>query len=218
MRFLLINPPMDYDVLKREYSFEAYLPPLGLLYIASPLEKRGHKVKLIDFIAESYTDNKLKEELSKIDVVCMTVTSQITTSASKLTDIIKNFNPKIKIIIGGPHCTIQKQEALKEINADISVIGDGEEVIVDIVDSLNQKKKLSNIHGIYYREKGEIKKGLPAVEIKDLDSIDFPSWHLIKKYNYGKEAITGVTTLAKGKITSIMTSRGCPFNCIVDFV
>jgi hypothetical protein len=28
MKFLLINPPMDYEILKKEFSFEAYLPPL----------------------------------------------------------------------------------------------------------------------------------------------------------------------------------------------
>jgi anaerobic magnesium-protoporphyrin IX monomethyl ester cyclase len=204
---------MDYEVIRREFSFEAYLPPLGLLYIASPLEKQGHKIELIDFVAEQFTEKKLMKALVKIDVVCITVTSQIVTSASKITELIKNFNPKIKVIIGGPHCTIQKKEALNEIKADISVTGDGEEVILDIVDALNGKKKLSKVHGIFYREKDTIKKGLPAVEIEDLDSIDFPSWHLIRKYNYGKEALTGVTTLARGKITSIMTTRGCPFNC-----
>ena len=213
MKFLLINPPMDYDIIKREFSFEAYLPPLGLLYIARPLEKQGHKIELIDFVAEEFIEKKLMKALVKIDVVCITVTSQIVTSASKITDLIKKFNPKIEVIIGGPHCTIQKKEALNEIKADISVIGDGEEVILEIVDALNDKKKLSKVHGIFYREKDVIKKGLPAMEIEDLDSIDFPSWHHIKKYNYGKEALTGVTALARGKITSIMTTRGCPFNC-----
>ncbi len=213
MKFLLINPPMDYDVIKREFSFEAYLPPLGLLYIASPLEKQGHKIELIDFVAEHFSEKKLMKALVKIDVVCITVTSQIVTSASKITDLIKKFNPKIKVIIGGPHCTIQKKEALNEIKADISVLGDGEEAILEIVNALNGKKKLSKVHGIFYREEDTIKKGLPAVEIEDLDSIDFPSWHLIKRYNYGKEALTGVTALARGKITSIMTTRGCPFNC-----
>jgi anaerobic magnesium-protoporphyrin IX monomethyl ester cyclase len=155
----------------------------------------------------------LKRALSKIDIVGMTVTSQIATSAAKITDLIKSFNPNIKVIIGGPHCTIQKNEALNEIKADISVIGDGEKVILEIVNALDGKKKLSQVNGIFYREMGVIKKGLPAIEIEDLDSLDFPSWHLIKNYNYGKEALTGVTALARGKITSIMTTRGCPFNC-----
>jgi len=47
----------------------------------------------------------------------------------------------------------------------------------------------------------------------DLDSLDFPDRSLIKHYSYGKENITGITYFARGKITTIMTSRGCPFNC-----
>jgi anaerobic magnesium-protoporphyrin IX monomethyl ester cyclase len=213
MKCLLINPPMDHDVIQREYSFEAYMPPLGLLYLASPLEKLGHSVKLIDFVAEQYTDEKLREEVSKVDVVGITITSQIATSAKKLTDLIKQFDPKKIVIIGGPHCTIQGKEVLNEINADISVLGDGEKVILEIFDALNGKKNLSEVNGIFYRDGGKIKEGLPPEEIADLDSLCFPARHLIKNYNYGKDVIAGVTVLARGKITTMITSRGCPFNC-----
>ena len=85
---------MDYEIIKREFSFEAYLPPLGLLYIARPLEKQGHKIELIDFVAEQFTEKKLMKAISNKDVVCITVTSQIVTSASKITDLIKKTNPK----------------------------------------------------------------------------------------------------------------------------
>lgn len=213
MKCLLINPPMDYDVIKKEDSFEAYMPPLGLLYLASPLEKNGHKVKVIDFIAESFTDEKLNEEVAEVDLVGITIASQVVTSAKKITDLIKQFDPKKIVIIGGPHCTIQGEEVLNEINADISVVGDGEKVITEILDALNGKKDLSKIHGIFYREKGKIERGLPPEEIEDLDSSDFPARHLIKQYSYGKKTLSGVTFIARGKITTIMTTRGCPFNC-----
>jgi len=213
MNLLFINPPVDYNVLKKEYSFEAYMPPLGLLYLASPLEKKGHKITVIDFIAEQYSDKKLKEEVSKVDVVGITITSQVASSVKKIIDLIKNFYPKKIVIIGGPHCTIQEQEVLNEMNADISVVGDGERAIVDIVDALNGNSDLSNIHGIFYREKGKIKSGLPSIEIDDLDLLDFPNRNLIKHYSYGKETITGITYFARGNTTTIMTSRGCPFNC-----
>src|SRR4030042_5146886 len=103
MNLLFINPPVDYNVLKKEYSFEAYMPPLGLLYLASPLEKKGHKITVIDFIAEQYSDKKLKEEVSKVDVVGITITSQVASSVKKIIDLIKNFYPKKIVIIGGPH-------------------------------------------------------------------------------------------------------------------
>ena len=213
MDLLFISPPMDYDIIKKEYSFEAYMPPLGLLYLASPLEKRGHKIKLIDFIAEKFDEEKLKKEVSKVDVIGITITSQVVSSAKKIVEFIKQGYKNKIVIIGGPHCTIQKEKALMEINADISVIGDGEKVIIDIIEALNGKKDLSNIHGIFYRENGKIKSGLPPIEIDDLDSLDFPDRNLIKHYSYGKETISGVTFFARGKITTIMTTRGCPFDC-----
>ncbi|MDH7506392.1 MAG: radical SAM protein [Candidatus Thermoplasmatota archaeon] len=213
MNLLLINPPMDYNLIKKEYSFEAYMPPLGLLYLASPLEKKGHKVTLIDFIAEKYDEEKLKKEVLKVDIIGITITSQVASSAKKIVDLIKRFQKNKIIIIGGPHCTIQKEKVLEEINADIAVIGDGEKVIIEIVEALKEKKDLSNIHGIFYRHLGEIKSGLPPIEIEDLDSLDFPDRSLIKHYSYGKKTISGVTFFAKGKITTIITTRGCPFNC-----
>ena len=213
MKFLLINPPMDYEILKKEFSFEAYLPPLGLLYIARTLEKKGHDVRLIDFVAEQFTEEKLKKEVEKVDIICITVPSQVATSVVKISELIKQQYHDKMVIIGGPHCTIQGRETLNEISADIAVIGDGEETIINIVKTLEDKQDLSGVHGIFYRDNEIIKKGLPAKEIENLDSIDFPARHLIKKYTYGKKTISGVTYFARGKITSIITTRGCPFNC-----
>jgi anaerobic magnesium-protoporphyrin IX monomethyl ester cyclase len=213
MNLLLINPPMDYNFLKKELSFIAYMPPLGLLYIASPLKKKGHKIKLIDFTTEKYSDQKLKKEIKEVEVIGITINSFVATSAKKIIDLIKNFYPKKVVIVGGPHCTIQGKEVLNEMNADISVVGEGERIIVDIVETIKENKELLNIHGIFYRENGKIKSGLPQIEIENLDSLDFPDRSLIKQYSYGKEMLTGITYFARGKITTIMTSRGCPFNC-----
>jgi len=215
MEFLLINPPMSYEKVSKKYkkyTYEAYAPSLGLLYIATPLEKRGHKVKLTDFLAEEFTEERLKEAISKVDVVGITVNSYVAGAVSKIADFIKKTNPDIKLIIGGPHCTIQGKRALMEINADISVAGEGEGAIVQIVDALEGKKKLTDVNGVYYRENGVIKSGLPPREIENLDMVDFPSRHLVGDYTYGKD-VKGIAFFARGKVTSIVTTRGCPFNC-----
>ena len=192
---------------------ESYLPPLGLLYIAKQLEKRGCNVTVVDFVAEVFTEEKLKGLLEKTDAVGITITSQIASSAAKLVDFIKKYHPHLPVIIGGPHCTLQGKQVLHEIHADISVVGDGEQTIGEILDVFEGKKKFVEISGIFYRENGEIKAGLPGREIEDLDSIEFPSRHLTKQYSYGKRTIAGVTFFAKGKITSMVTTRGCPFRC-----
>jgi len=211
--YLLIDPPMDYSLLRKEFSMEAYLPPLGLLYIAKQLEQRNQTVLLVDFVAEPFSEEKLQKLLEKTDIVCVTITTQIASSAKKLVTYIKKTSPDRMVIIGGPHCTLQRQQVLEEIPADIAVVGDGEETMNEILDVLDKKKTLAEVHGIYYRENGEVKAGLPAYEIENLDQIAFPSRHLVQHYSYGKRQIAGVTFFAKGKITSMVSTRGCPFNC-----
>lgn len=211
--YLLINPPIDYFMLRKEFSMEAYLPPLGLLYIAKQLENRGQKVIVVDFIAELFSEEKLQELLEKTDVVCVSITSQIAKPAGKIVDFIKKSYSNIPIIIGGPHCTLQEQQVLQEINADIAVVGDGEKTINEILDVFDNKKTMAEIHGIFYRETGKIKAGLPRCDIENLDEIPFPSRHLVQHYSYGKRQIAGVTFFAKGKITSMVATRGCPFRC-----
>jgi anaerobic magnesium-protoporphyrin IX monomethyl ester cyclase len=183
------------------------------LYIARQLEKRGHQVTVIDFVAEPFSEEKLSQLLKTTDIVGVTITSQIASSAVKLVDFIKRTSPKTPVIIGGPHCTIQGKQALEEIKADISVTGDGEHTINEIVDVFEKKKEFADVHGIFYRSEKEIKTGLPGYEIEDLDEIEFPSRHLVSQYAYGKRKVAGVTFFAKGKITSMVTTRGCPFHC-----
>jgi anaerobic magnesium-protoporphyrin IX monomethyl ester cyclase len=211
--YLLINPPDDYFLVRKEYSMEAYFPPLGLLYIAKQLEMRNQQVRVIDFIAEPFSEDTLRKLLEDADVVCITITSQLAPSVEKLVAFIKKTSPDVPIIIGGPHCTLQGEHSLREINADIAVVGDGEQTIVEILDVFDKKKTMADVPGIYYRENNVIKAGRPRCDIDDLDSIPFPARHLVKHNSYGKRKIAGVTYFAKGKITSMISTRGCPFKC-----
>jgi len=186
-------------------------PPLGLLYLAKILEQDGNKVNLLDFSAEKFETNKLMSGLLSADAVCMTIMSTSVQKANKMIRQIKEKDPELPIIIGGPHCTLFPKRALEEeTHADISAQGDGEKVILDIKKALNNEKSFSEIPGIYYRKQNTIKQGPLFQPIKDLDSIPFPARHLIKKYLYGRAYNPHIK---KGEFTSIVTSRGCPFKC-----
>jgi anaerobic magnesium-protoporphyrin IX monomethyl ester cyclase len=131
-------------------------------------------------------------------------------SAIEIIKLIKKIKPQIKVMIGGPHCTLVPQKALEETQADICVQGDGENVITSIKKAIMGEVTFSEIPGIYYRENNKIREGAPLQLIQDLDSIPFPNRDPVKKYTYGKEYNPKIK---KGEFTSIITSRGCPFNC-----
>jgi anaerobic magnesium-protoporphyrin IX monomethyl ester cyclase len=126
---------------------------------------------------------------------------------------IKELDPSIPLIIGGPHPTIHSKTALSDIPAaDISVEGEGEHVINDVVEALQGRKNLSEVNGVQYREKNTIKRGKLPVLIEDIDSIPFPSRHLTDKYEKAYGRIHNAYFL-RPLVTAIATTRGCPHKC-----
>jgi radical SAM superfamily enzyme YgiQ (UPF0313 family) len=203
---------MDDTKIENVFALKSPSPPLGILYIASSLEEEGHQVEVVDFCIEDFNDNVLKKYLKNKDVIGITVRSQGINCVKAIVSSIKRINSDIPIILGGPHCTLDPINALTNIDADIVVVGDGEIVIKDVSEALEGKKNLSDISGVVYKENNKIKKGLPAKLIEDLDLISFPARHLVDKYDFNR-LTGGIFVLSKGKITSMILSRGCPYNC-----
>jgi len=210
---LLVYPQSNYsyvDTRKNNDTFRGLAPPLGLLYIAKILEKEGDDVAILDFSCEAFDEHKMIEAVKIADVVGMTVLSFSLENSIELVNITKRVKPQIKVIIGGPHCSLFPRKALEETQADICVQGDGELIITDIKRALEGEIAFSEISGIYYRENDVIRNGMPFQVVKDLDAVPFPARHLVKKYHYGSQYNPKIR---KEEFTSIITSRGCPFNC-----
>jgi anaerobic magnesium-protoporphyrin IX monomethyl ester cyclase len=206
MKFLFIRPG---NII--EDSKHVMLPPLGLLYLGAVLENDGHEVEILDYSVKNISKEQLKKSLISSDAVGMTVQTIDFKPPNKILKMIKEIDTDIPLIIGGPHCTFVQKQSLNDISlADIGVIGEGENVIPDLVKYLQGTHKLSDIHGIIYRENGSINSGRPLKIIKDLDSIPFPARHLVDKYEYG-DSPHGYQL--KGKVTSLISSRGCPCHC-----
>jgi radical SAM superfamily enzyme YgiQ (UPF0313 family) len=183
------------------------MPPLGLLYLAQSLLEEGHQVNVLDF----YDQAQLLQSLNSIDAVGISVNTQYYHDAAELSAIIKEKEPNIPIIIGGPHPTFHPEQSLNDIPAaDISVCGEADLIIKDLASALAGSQKISNIPGISYRKDNKIIPAKHTQWIKNLDTIPFPARHLVRKYEYGK---INNTFIYKPKFASMITSRGCPYNC-----
>ncbi|KYK32356.1 MAG: hypothetical protein AYK22_07490 [Thermoplasmatales archaeon SG8-52-3] len=212
MRFLFIFPPGQRFIIseKRVLPPGPYSPPLGLLYLSTMLEKKGHTVEVLDYNAENVKESELIKKIDSADVIGMTIYTNSLNESIDLAHLIKDYNPTIPLLIGGPHCNITPEKSIIDLNADICATGDVEVIICAIADVLKGKGNLSSIPGIYYKDKGEIKQTIPMQPIKNLDSLPFPARHLVSKYEYG--FFIG-EKLTNGRTTSIITSRGCPNHC-----
>lgn len=212
MRFLFIFPSgRGFKIAaKKVFPEYPYSPPLGILYLSSMLEMKGHSIEVLDYTAEEFDEKKLMNKIDTVDVVGFTIFTESYNESIYLTNIIKKHRPSIPILIGGPHCTLFPEKSLIDLNADICTIGDGELIIGLIADALQGKVELSRIPGIYYKEENIIKKSIPAKIIKNLDNLPTPSRHLVENYDYGY--FIGIKLSLK-RTTSIITTRGCPYNC-----
>jgi len=214
MKILLIYPSSGHiEVAVNKYvTLGAYIPPLGLLYLGKMLEINGHDVEILDCNAEEITEEKIKAKISSFDAIGMTVYSkpEELVFSVKLANIIKKHAPNIPLIIGGPHSTLFPEDSIKEHNADICFCGEGEFRIKELAEAIEGKRKIESVTGLYYRQGNKIKHTKPAKQIKDLNKIPFPARHLVDKYDYGHLI---KSKLIKGKVTSIITSRGCPHHC-----
>jgi len=214
MKILLVYPSSGHIELavSKYVTLGAYTPPLGLLYLGKMLEQHGHDVEIIDCNAEEINEEKIKAKVSSFDAIGMTVYSKTEELlfSIKLAKIIKQHAPGIPLIIGGPHTSVCPEGAIKEHNADICLCGEGEFRINLLVEAIEGKRKLNTIPGVYYKQGKEIKHTKPAPQIKDINKIPFPARHLVDKYDYGHII---KSKLIKGKVASVITTRGCPHRC-----
>ncbi len=204
MRTLLISPPTD-NVIKSVVGTN--VPPLSLAYLASMIREE-HDVKIIDSMAEDLTFKDLKGIIKDYnpDLIGLTATTSMMLDAYKVADIAKEINENIKIVLGGPHVTFLPEKTLEECkHIDYIVRGEGEYTFRELVDALHKNKDLKDIKGLTFRENGRIISNPPRELIKNVDEIPVPSYDLLPMDRYKADGI---------KFGTIITSRGCPFNCI----
>ena len=215
MKILFIHPGTGWFEVAENTFFTTggLLPPLGSLYLSRILIDNGHTPEVIDCAADMNYKESIKNSLNSCDAVGLTIYSQPEElkNSTMIAKYIKELDPNIPILIGGPHSSLLPEMTLKAHNADICVKGDGIDKILPIIEALNGKKELSKIPGIYYKSGKKILNNTPERREKiDIDSIPFPSRYLVDKYEYGH--LFG-EKISEGKLTSISTSKGCSASC-----
>ena len=226
MKALLINPP---QIFYPGSEPPAGNLPLGLLYIAAVLDKAGYKAEILDAFITDFSFRKIgdiievgmpygriMEEIRrrKPDIVGVTnpFTCQVE-NAIRVADIVKEIDPNILTVVGGPHVTAVPVEFVDEAkNVDIAVIGEGEHTMLDIARFFEGYKKISDVQGIAYRKDGTVVMNSPRPFIKDLDELPYPAYHLVEMEQYLDPEKIEYRSF-KDRAIPMITSRGCPFNC-----
>jgi radical SAM superfamily enzyme YgiQ (UPF0313 family) len=185
------------------------MPPLSLIYIATPLEKK-FKIKIIDQRHDKEWQVTLKNELMSDRIICVgisTMTGPQIQGAIEAARFIRQFSPLTPIVWGGVHPSLLPEETIMNEFVDIIVIGDGEETFMDLVAAIQQGKDKKEVKGIIYKDGDAIVRTLHRgpFPIYKLDNLAYALVD-IDRYKLPE-------TLINGKTLPIITSRGCPYQC-----
>jgi len=209
------------------------IPPLGLASMAAYLETNGFDVKIIDTLAEGQntvvkgknkitvglTNEQIYKKIAYLHPDIVGISSMFTVyapDAHQVAKIAKSINPKILVVFGGSHASILPDSVLADKNADLVVIGEGEETMLEIASKFEKKQRLDNISGTVAKNKqNKIIRNPPRPHIIDLDSLPLPARHLLPMDIYLNNTKEISNTFAyRSPSTPVITSRGCPGNCI----
>ncbi len=146
-------------------------------------------------------------DLNKLDIIGISVRSSIFSLAKDISiELRKLKNPPL-IVWGGIQSTLNPEKCLQY--ADITVIGEGEKAFVEIC----KNKKFKEVKNIYYNLKKKIIKNDKGYVEENLDSIPFPDFSDENKFFINGNKLIPLSTKEYKTRYSLMTSRGCPFNC-----
>ena len=182
------------------------LPPLNLTYSAALLEENGFDVSIIDSPA---LELKTKEVLRMAEAYVPDLTIINVTCVSNSYDL--DFSLKLKkainttVAVTGPHLTLKPEIALQNKNIDLVIRGEIENTILELSQRL---PRIQDVKGIAFRRNKKIILTSDRQLITNLDILPFPSYHKLpmKRYRYH--------LLKKRPFTTVLTSRGCPFDCM----
>jgi len=183
---------------------------LGILRVASSLEKNGYEVKVLDLADIEAWEHEIDCTVSRYDMVGITSTTPQIPIVTKIAEYI-NCTHKKPVILGGPHATVvvgaYKRELKNNINSRATVeidrlkkvfnhivCGDGEFSILAIMEGHDSQILDSELNDAWY------------LTDEKYNCLDFPARHLIDLESYHYE-IDGV------KATNLICQMGCPFNC-----
>ncbi len=184
MKVTLISPPSPFLIDQKAF------PPLGLLYVAGFLEQNGIDIIVADLAdKETELENALESYIDS-NIYGITSTSPQYPQALKILKILRRRNPKARVVIGGAFPSSLPDKCIHD-GFDFVIAGEGEKAMLKLITNIEKEYSPSIIRASY---------------IQELDTIPIPARHLvdIRSFSYN---------IDDGQGTTLITSRGCPYEC-----
>ncbi|HEY5512741.1 MAG TPA: radical SAM protein [Geomonas sp.] len=181
------------------------LVPVGLLSLDAVLRSVGHEVTLANFSGFGW--DRVRQILAELrpEVVGVSQFTHNRADSLRLARLAKDLDPGCFVLLGGPHATHACLEMLAaHPELDAVVLGEGEETVKELLESVAAGGSLAGVAGIAYREGGGALRSPPRAPIRDLDALPTP----------GAQIGASIGVDYRRQLEFVITSRGCPASCL----
>lgn len=193
-KVLLINPS----------GWQKESTNLGLVYLSSALKEAGYPTLVLDINRYPLSDSALSQRVLDYSprVIGISVKTATANSGGHIANLLAPVCPDVIFVAGGPHLTLCAESYMNDFPVfNYGLLGEGEEHLVELVDALSNNNAVNSIKGLVYRIDGhiQINRWYPP---DDLDDLSLPDFDSIEGFDWQNFRYP------------ILTSRGCPFQCI----
>ncbi len=194
--------------LKEQQIMKPY-PPLGLLSVSAWLEQAHFQHEVLDSTFMTVSAWKGKVRSQEPDILAMYTNLITKPKLIELMQWVHTILPETKIILGGPDVTYNIENYLGA-GADFLVIGEGEQTLLELIESMTSQGDFSEIKGIALKNgEGRVVRTAARPHLRDLDLLPLPNR---KKIDLDLYLAAWTKTHGKSSI-SLSTQRGCPYTC-----
>jgi radical SAM superfamily enzyme YgiQ (UPF0313 family) len=185
-----------------DFCHRLVMPDYGLPLIGTVLSEAGYRVT----VYMEHVQPPRWERIRECDLVCF---SSLNAGADKVYRLAARIRAElgIPVIIGGTHATYFPESCLE--HADFVVRGEGDETILELVETLKRGGDVSKVAGIAYRAEGKVHRTAPRPGPERFDTA--PDFSLIE--GYPTMSWLDVLWERRKPLLTAQSSRGCPFHC-----
>ena len=215
MRVTLVHPA-GFNFVPGQPDFAVLanrMPPIGIMQLASWLEKHGHPTQLHDCLGP-YAPPDIASNVDLIlatepDLVGFSATTSGFMDAFAIAARLKQQRPTLKIIFGAVHVSSIGAPILDRFpEIDYLCIGEGEGCLLDLAN----ERPLREIDNLVFRDRdGRIVCNPRRPRIFNLDELPFPAYE--KLVGFPAAYHLPLFAYEKRHGATMITSRGCPYTC-----
>ena len=188
----------------------------GILLITRIL-KDIFSFEILDANGQNYTEEEvlryLKEKAPDI-VLISALSVEYYNQWHSVAELTKKSCHSCITVMGGVYPTVMEDKVLDDVNVDYLFFGHAEERLDVFLKAVCDNGDLKNIAGIAFRENDSIRKNSVNSFVSDVKDIVRPDYSLIDYTPYLVQKKHGYQFNSQAPGAKIITSYGCPHNCV----